>query len=106
MAKVHVKTGDLVEVLSGEDRGKRGKILEVMPKKGRVIVDGINIQKKHTRPTRTNPQGGVVESAGPVDASNVGLVCSSCKKPSRLGRDRSADGEVVRTCKHCNKAID
>ncbi len=106
MAKMHVKAGDQVEVLSGEDVGKRGKVLEAHPKKHTVRVDGVNIQKKHSRPTRTNPQGGVIESAGPIDASKVGLVCPSCRKPSRLGRERSADGEVVRVCKRCSKAID
>ena len=106
MVKVHVKTGDLIEVLSGDDRGKRGKILEVIPKKGRVIVDGINIQKKHTRPSQSNPQGGVIESPGPIDASSVGLVCPSCKKPSRTGHQRGRDGDVVRVCRRCNKAID
>ena len=70
MAKIHVKRGDTVAVISGEDKGKRGKVLEVLTQQGRVIVDGVNIQKKHTRPTQTNPQGGIIDKPGPIDASN------------------------------------
>lgn len=105
MAKVHVKSGDQIEVIAGEDKGKRGKILEVLPKAGRVIVDGVNIQKKHTRPTQTNPQGGVVEAPGPIDASNVALVCPSCSKATRVNRERTAK-EVGRKCKRCGKMVD
>ncbi len=106
MAKIHVKRGDLVSVNSGESRGKRGKILEVNPRSGKVIVDGVNIQKKHTRPTQTNPQGGIIEKPGQIDASNVSLVCPSCKEPTRVKRHRSAAGELERQCKRCGKAID
>ena len=84
MTKVHVKSGDQVEILTGNDRGKRGRVLQVYPKTGKVIVEGINIQKKHTRPTQSNPQGGIIERPGPIDASNVQLVCPSCRKrPAR-----------------------
>ncbi|MGB4140834.1 MAG: 50S ribosomal protein L24, partial [Limnochordia bacterium] len=69
MTKVHVKSGDQVEILTGNDRGKRGRVLQVYPKTGKVIVEGINIQKKHTRPTQSNPQGGIIERPGPIDAS-------------------------------------
>lgn len=105
MSKVHVKSGDRVQVLTGEDAGKRGKVLEVLTRSGRVIVDGVNIQKKHTRPTQTNPQGGIVEKPGPIHASNVALVCPSCNKPTRVRRERS-DGKVTRLCKRCGKAFD
>lgn len=106
MAKVHVKRGDQVQVVSGDDRGKKGKILSVQPKTGKVLVDGVNIQKKHARPTQTNPQGGVVEAPGPIDSSNVMVVCPSCHKTSRVSRERSANGEVTRQCKRCGKTID
>ncbi len=105
MGKIHVKRGDQVKILHGEDRGKTGKILEVNPKKGQVYVDGMNVQKRHARPTRTNPQGGVVEGPGPIDSSNVALVCPSCNKASRYRRERSASG-VTRVCRRCEKAID
>jgi len=105
MNKVHVKSGDRVLILTGDDAGKRGKVLEVMARSGKVIVDGVNIQKKHTRPTQTNPQGGIIEKPGPIDASNVALVCPSCNQPTRVSRVRS-EGKVTRQCKRCGKAID
>ena len=103
--RVHVKKGDRVYVLSGEDKGKSGKILRVLPKENRGIVDGINIVKKHTRPTRTNTQGGIIESPAPMDASNVMLICPSCDKPSRVRRERGESG-VRRICKRCERPID
>ena len=105
MAKLHVKRGDTVAVLTGDDKGKRGKVLEVFPKTGRVIVDGVNIQKKHTKPTQTNPQGGIIDKPGPINASNVALFCPSCKGPTRIRRERSEDGKLQRLCKKCGRAI-
>ena len=105
MAKVHVKKGDRVYVLTGEERGKSGRILRVLPGKNRVIIDGINIVKKHTRPTPTNTQGGIIESPAPMDASNVMLVCPNCEQPSRVSRQRGPEG-LVRICKACGKPID
>lgn len=106
MAKVHVKSGDQVQILTGEDQGKKGKVLEVNPKTGKVFVEGINIQKKHARPTQSNPQGGVIERPGPIDASNVQIICHSCRKPTRPRRERSANGEITRMCRDCGKTID
>lgn len=105
MAKIHVKRGDTVAVISGEDKGKRGKVLEVLTQQGRVIVDGVNIQKKHTRPTQANPQGGIIDKPGPIDASNVALVCPSCKGPTKVRRERTADGKLERQCKKCGRTI-
>lgn len=105
VAKMHVKKGDTVEVISGEDRGRQGKILEVRPREGRVIVEGINIQKRHTRPTRANTQGGVIEQPGPLAAAKVLLVCPHCKRGVRTGRKRTDNG-VVRVCKRCGRDID
>lgn len=106
MAKVHVKKGDLVQVLWGVDAGKTGKVLEVRPSEGRVIIDGVNIIKRHTRPTRQAPQGGVIEQPGPVYSSKVALVCPSCDKPTRVKRERSEDGAPSRVCRRCGKSID
>ncbi|NLM38487.1 MAG: 50S ribosomal protein L24 [Firmicutes bacterium] len=106
MSKVHVKSGDRVKVLTGDSAGKIGKVLEVFPRRGKIIVDGVNIQKKHTRPTQTNTQGGIVEKPGVIDASNVALVCPSCNKATRVSRQRSEDGKLTRLCKKCGKAID
>ena|SRR5690554_1007068 len=106
MTKVHVKRGDTVTVLTGVSHGKRGKVLEVQPKTGKAFIDGVNLQKKHMKPSQTNPQGGIIEAPGPIDASNVALVCPSCKKPTKVRRERHANGEVERQCKKCGKAID
>ena len=104
--KLRIKKDDQVQVLWGEDKGKSGKILEVLPDDGRVIVDGINIIKKHTKPNRQNPQGGVIEQPGPLHASKVALVCPSCDKPTRILNERRDDGEAIRICKKCGKSID
>lgn len=102
--KLHVKRDDLVEVISGDDRGRQGKVLRVDLRKGRVVVEGVNIQKKHTRPSRTNAQGGVIEQPGPLAASKVLLVCPNCKRGVRTGRRR--DGKnVIRVCKRCGRDL-
>lgn len=102
---MHVKKDDQVAVITGVDKGKQGKVLEARPRENRVVVDGVNIQKRHMRPTRTNPQGGVVETPGPIAASNVLLVCPKCKQGVRVRRQRTADG-VVRQCARCGDDID
>ena len=106
MSKVHVKRGDLVEILGGNDRGKRGKILEVEPGKNRVIVDGIRVQKRHTRPSQQNQRGGVIDRPGPVHSSNVAKVCPHCDKATRIGRERNEDGDLALRCKRCGKVMD
>lgn len=104
--KVHVKKGDMVVVLTGKDVGKKGKVLNVEPHKGRVFVEGVNIVKRHTRPTQKMPQGGIVEKEAPVASSNVMLVCSRCKSPTRLGKTILADGSKARVCKKCGEVIE
>lgn len=104
--RVHVKKGDLVQVLTGKDRGKRGKVLSVDPDKGRALVDGINVQKRHTKATQKMPQGGIVERPGPLSASNLMLVCPSCDKASRVARERDAEGNLRRVCKSCGRPVD
>lgn len=104
--KLHVRKGDLVEVIRGDDAGKRGKVLQVFPRLRRVVVEGVNVQKRHTRPTRTNPQGGVVEKPGSIDSSKVMLVCPHCDRPSRYARRREADGGLTRVCKRCGKPME
>jgi len=103
--KMHVKKDDVVAVLRGDDKGKTGKVLEARPRENRVVIEGVNIQKRHMRPTRTNPQGGVVERPGPIAASNVLVVCPHCKRPVRTRRQRTENG-VVRQCARCGKNID
>ncbi|MBE3583619.1 MAG: 50S ribosomal protein L24 [Limnochordaceae bacterium] len=106
MRKVSIRQGDLVAVRTGKDVGRRGKVLEVRRATGRVVVDGINIVKRHTRPNPKNPQGGVVERPAPLAISNVMLVCPSCDRPSRLRHGRSAEGKRIRICARCGKSID
>lgn len=104
--KLHVKKGDLVEIIAGKDKGKRGKILRALPDENRVIVEGANKVKKHQRPTQQNPQGGILEIEAPIHVSNVMLVCKDCKQPSRMGKKILEDGTKVRYCKKCGKVVD
>lgn len=106
MAKVHVKKGDRVHILSGKDKDKTGKVLEVLPRSGKVIVEGVNIVKKHQRPTRDNPQGGIIEKEAPIYSAKVMLVCPRCKKPTRVGHKFLADGQKVRFCKKCGEVAE
>jgi len=104
--KVNVKKGDLVVVLTGKNRGKRGKVLRVLPREGKVLVEGVNVVKKHQKPTQKIMQGGIIDMEAPVDASNVMLVCSKCHKPTRAGKKVLASGKSVRVCKNCDEVID
>ncbi len=106
MAKVKVKKGDRVEVIAGKDRGKVGKVLRVFPAEGRLIVEKVNIIKKHSRPTQKNPQGGIVEMEAPLSVSNVMLLCPRCNKKTRVGKTVLANGTRVRICKKCGSEID
>lgn len=103
VAKVHVKKGDKVQILSGKDKDKTGKVLQVIPSSSKVIVTGINLVKKHQRPTRDNPQGGIIEKEGPIYSAKVMLVCPRCKRPARVGHKLLADGQKVRYCKDCGE---
>jgi len=106
MQHVHVRRGDTVAVISGRERGKRGKVLRVLPTGGRVLVEKINMMKKHQRPTQKLRQGGIIERESPLALSNVLVVCARCAKPSRSGIKRLADGRKLRVCKRCGESID
>ena len=101
MAKMHVKKGDKVVVLSGKDKGKEGTVLVAKPSEGKVIVEGVAIVKKATRPNAQNQQGGIIEKEAAIDASNVMVICPKCGKPSRMGHDADDNGKKVRVCKKC-----
>ena len=105
MNKVHVKTGDTVVVLSGKDKGKQGKVLQVSPKEGKVIVEGLNIATKHVKPRRQGEQGGIVEAEAAMYACKVQLVCPKCSKPTRIAHKILDDGSKVRVCKSCGEEI-
>jgi len=102
-----VRKNDNVLVTTGKDRGKKGRVLKVLPAKNRVVVEGVNIIKRHTKP---NPQrqikGGVVEREAPVHASNVQVVCPECGKATRIGRRILGDGRKVRICRKCEGVVD
>jgi large subunit ribosomal protein L24 len=104
MAQLFVKKGDTVVVRSGKDRGARGRVLLTMPKVNRVLVEGVNRVKKHTKVTtnqRGAQTGGIVTQEAPVHASNVQIVCPNCSKPSRIGYRKDDDGRSVRVCRKC-----
>ena len=100
MAKMNVKKGDQVEVLSGKDKGKRGEVIVALPSEGKVVVRGVAVVKKAQRPTQTNQQGGIVEKEAAIDVSNVALVCPTCGKATRVGHAEE-DGKKVRVCRKC-----
>ncbi len=102
MNKIH--KGDTVEVLAGNDRGKRGEVHSVMPKKGQVIVSGINLVKKHQKRTgNVRTQAGIIEREGPIHLSKVALVCKNCGKATRVGIRVFDDGNKARVCKKCGE---
>jgi large subunit ribosomal protein L24 len=104
--KISLKKGDNVLVITGEDKGKNGKIIDIFPKKNEVIVEGICFLKKHMKPTQKNPQGGIVKQEGPINLSNIKLVCNKCNKPTNIKRDVTKEGKNVRVCKKCGEIID
>jgi len=104
--KIRIKKDDKVKVLTGKDKGKIGKVLKVVTKTNRVVVENINVVKVHQRPTQANPQGGIVDKAMPIAISNLMLMCNSCVKPTRIGIKQLEDGKRVRICKKCDQQID
>ena len=100
MAGLKIKKGDRVRVLSGKDRGKEGNVTRVVPKTGKVIVDGVNVAKKHQKPTRSTMQGGIIDRDMPLDASNVAVLCPK-GHPTRVGYKFNTDGSKTRVCKKC-----
>jgi large subunit ribosomal protein L24 len=106
MQAIHVRRGDTVGVITGRERGKRGRVLRVLTAKGRVLVEHVNMIKKHQRPTQKLRQGGIIEREGALAISNVLVICPRCDRPSRTGVKILADGRKVRLCKRCGEAID
>ena len=103
--KVHVKTGDTVTVLSGKERGKKGKVLAVSPKEGKVIIEGVNMVTKHVKPRRMGETGGLVKAEGAMYACKVQLVCPLCGKPTRVGHKVQENGTKERICKKCGESL-
>ena len=99
MSKVHVKTGDTVMIISGKDKGRKGQVLAVSPKEGKIIVEKVNIVSKHVKPRRMGEHGGIITAEGAFYASKAMIVCPRCKKPTRVGHKINADGTKDRICK-------
>lgn len=102
-----VRKNDNVIVVTGKDRGKRGRVLSVLPVRNRVVVEGVNIVKRHTRPNpQRNIKGGIVERESSLHASNVQLVCPECGEATRIGHQLLGDGRKIRICRKCEGAVD
>lgn len=104
--KCHIKKDDKVKIITGKDKGKIGKVLKVDRKKDRLLVENINVVKRHTRPSAQNRQGGIVESEAPIDWSNAMLMCNKCLSPIRVQMKQLDDGKKVRICRKCSEVID
>jgi large subunit ribosomal protein L24 len=101
-----VKREDKVMVISGKDRGKKGKVLKTIPSENKIIVEGVNFTKKHQRPTNQYREGGIIERESPIYVSKVMVVCPNCDKPTRVAHKILENGEKVRSCKKCGEIID
>lgn len=99
-----IKKNDKVKILAGKDKGKTSTVVKVFPKRGKVLVEGINIAKKHVRPTKKMPQGGTIDLPVPVNVSNVQLVCPKCEKASKIGYEIK-NNKKTRICKKCKQVI-
>jgi large subunit ribosomal protein L24 len=102
----HIKKNDTVKVIAGKDKGKSGKVLRLIPKKDRVIVEKINMVKRHMKPSQQTRQGGILEKESPIHVSNLMLICSKCTDPTRVGYKVLDDDRKVRYCKKCEEVID
>ena len=99
-----IKKGDTVQVLSGKDKGKKGEVLEIIPKDSKVVVKGVNVRKKHIKPRKQGEEGGIISIECAIDSSKVNVVCSKCGKSARIGYKTEKD-KKVRICKKCGTII-
>ena len=104
--KCRIKKDDKVKVIAGKDKGKIGKVLKVNRKKNRVLVENVNMVKRHAKPSAQNRQGGIIEGEAPIHWSNLMLMCSKCMAPTRIKIQRLDDGKKVRACGKCDEIID
>jgi large subunit ribosomal protein L24 len=105
MSKLHIKKGDTVYVLTGKDKSKTGRVLEVLVKENKAVVEGINIISKHTKPNAAHPQGGIVKQEAPIHISNLSLIDPKSQKPTRVGRKENAEGVSIRYSKKSGEEI-
>lgn len=106
MASVHVRKGDMVYVLSGKDKGKKGKVLAVNPDDSMVLVEGVNMSTKHKKPRSRYQQGGIIHQESPINSAKVMLICERCKAPTKVAKHVHDDGQKDRVCKRCGEIID
>lgn len=106
MLTTHIKKNDTVKVIAGKEKGKTGRVIMVLPKKDRVVVEKINFVKRHTKPRGAAAQGGIIEKEGPIHISNVMVVCPKCDSAVRFGYKILEDDKKVRVCKKCGEQID
>ncbi len=104
--KISLKKDDKVKVIAGKDKGKIGKVIRVIRKNNRVLVENVNIMKRHSKPTSQNKQGGIIESEAPIHYSNIMLMCNKCMAPVRIKMQRLEDGKKMRVCRKCDEIID
>ena len=102
---MRIKKGDKVRVIAGNDRGREGQVLKVVPHTGRIIVEKVNLIKRHQKPSRSSPQGGIAEKEGPINASNVMLVCPQTGKPTRIGKEILSDGSRARVSRKSGEML-
>lgn len=101
-----IKKNDTILVITGKEKGKKGRVLSVSPLKDQLLIEKVNIIKRHMKPSRKYTQGGIIEKEAPLNISNVMLVCPKCSKPTRIGNSLLQDGRKVRMCKKCREVID
>ncbi|OGW47010.1 MAG: 50S ribosomal protein L24 [Nitrospirae bacterium RBG_13_41_22] len=101
-----VKKNDTVLVIAGREKGKKGRVLSVYPSKGRLLIEKINMIRKHMKPTRKYAQGGIIEKEAPLHISNIMLICPKCNKPTRISNTHLQEGRRVRMCKKCREVMD
>ena len=102
---MRIKKNDTVLIISGKDKGKQGKVLDVFPKEEKIVVEGVNFRKKHQRPKKSGEKGQIITMPGPLSISNAKLVCPKCGKPARIGYKLTEDGKKYRICKKCGQEI-
>jgi large subunit ribosomal protein L24 len=105
-ALVQIRKNDSVMVISGKERGKTGKVLRVNPREDAVIIERVNVVKRHTKPRGPQQSGGIIEKEASIPASNIMIMCDKCNAPVRMGRRVLADGNKVRVCRRCGEALD
>ncbi len=103
--KFHIKSGDTVYVNAGRDREKTGKVIRMLPKEEKAVVEGLGIVKRHARPSQRDPHGGIIEKEAGIQVSNLMLYCKRCSSPAKAGRRRVGDSGYVRYCKRCGEEI-